>query len=116
MGRMGTDNAAILWRVAKTNESPMTEAELRDAAGLGTGTVNRIVKLLVSHGFMKTGQRLAAGMKAITVYEAVGCIEDVRAKLGRGPTLDLPANASRPFSYYGQDIGRVSSIFQLGQV
>lgn len=115
MGRLGTHNAALVWRAVNNGSGPMSETEIREATDMGPATVNRMTKLLVQHGFMTSAPRIIEHGRQIAEYTAIGTLDAVRAKLGRGQSIEAMEAAARPMVFYGQGICRVSSIFQLGQ-
>lgn len=116
MGRLGTDNAARIWSIVDAGGGVMTEAQMRKASLLGAATVNRMVKMLVAAGFMiGTPVPKEKGNKVVA-YRTRGRVEDVKARFCRGPsTHGQRPREPKNMMLYGQGIGRVCSIFQLGQ-
>lgn len=109
MGTPGTRNAAIIWRVIDSSGEPLSEAQVKEATGLGTGTVNRLCRTLATAGML---QRIEPSSGGVVRYASSGSIEQVRMKFCP-PGPEKP-EAPRPVVAFGAGLPRVSSVWQLG--
>lgn len=107
----GTENAAIIWRLVESNLEPMTEAEVKEATGLGTGTINRLMRTMVAQGFMA---RIPPSRDDVTRYKALRTIHEVRTAFCRRVVELPPKRASDVLSHFRDDMPRVSCVWELG--
>lgn len=124
---MHNDSSPLaIWKAIKAAGRPVNESEIRKATNLGVGTVNRWVRTLAKDGYIKPA---ADGRTEARSYlpsddatsHAVGSEYTPRpgpkkeAKVTKrrkyGP--GLTCQSDRTFTYNGEGIGRVSSVFQL---
>lgn len=116
MGTPGTKNAAIIWRLIKSNGAAMSEADVRAELGLGVGTVHRLMRTMEHQGFLSRQQvyrpHKTAGRQSVAYYSAEQTIDAVRASMC--PPVSGAAKRVDVDSYFGQGLGRVSCVWELG--
>lgn len=114
MPTSGTENAAVIWKIAESSPTPVSEAEVRHATRLGAGTVNRLLRTMTAHGCMV---RHEARVGDVTRYSTKGTIEEVRKKFCRRRVECAPRPApGAVLSHFGPHIRRVSSVWELGSL
>ncbi len=113
MPTTGTENAAIIWRLAHSNGAPISESEVREATGLGVGTINRLMRTMAAQGYMVRHEAVGGD---VTRYSTRSTIEQVRAAFSRRPVECKPRRPADTvtLSHFGPHIRRVASVWELG--